>query len=155
MLRGAFVVLLALGMLPLVPASPVVEEAEALEGTTNYGDFFVIAHRDGRPGSITGNVLVGAATDYSWQYGYRERWASSSMFLSKRPVSLLHDWQVRLKANLAEPRAGKAPAGVTNLGSNLQIGLAKENDPTTLNTSNAGLPFSEHEHFHHSFPYSF
>ena len=45
LLSALMTVVLAAGLLPIVPASPAVEEAEALEGTTNYGDFFVIGHR--------------------------------------------------------------------------------------------------------------
>lgn len=88
---------LVAGLLPLVPVESVpgvsvVEEAQALEGTTNYGDFFTIGHRDGQPGSITGNRLVAGRTDYSWAYEYRSsRWASSSAFVSKKQVSLTSD----------------------------------------------------------------
>ena len=42
LLSALLAVVLAAGLLPIVPASPVVEEAEALAGTTNYGDFFTI-----------------------------------------------------------------------------------------------------------------
>ena len=138
-LRGAFAVLLAVGMLPLVPGAPAVKEAEALEGTTNYGDFFVIGHRDGSPGSISGNVLLGSATDYSWQYEYRaNRWASSSVFMSKRPVSLLHDWEVRVRGNLAEPAGTVAGSTANNMFSNLQIGLTSNSNPSQT-TGMAGV----------------
>ena len=109
LLSALLAVVLAAGLLPIVPASPVVEEAEALAGTTNYGDFFTIGHRGGRPGSISGNTLRGASTQNYWDYEYRDnRWMSSSVFISKRPVSLLHDWTVNVHANLSEPEIGRA-----------------------------------------------
>ena len=121
-------------MLPLVPASPVVEEAEALEGTTNYGDFFTIGHRDGQPGSISGNRLISARTDYSWAYGYRaKRWASSSTFVSKRTVSLASDWEIKFKVSMTEPRQALASASTSHIRCNFQGGLSSTSDAANLN----------------------
>lgn len=133
LLSALMTVVLAAGLLPIVPASPAVEEAEALEGTTNYADFFTIGHRDGRPGSISGNVLLGSDTRYTSGYGFRaNRWASSSAFISKKPISLGHDWQVRIRANLADPTAANAPGNASKLITNVQIGLSSTSDPTSL-----------------------
>ena len=132
LLSALLSVVLVASLLPIVPASPVVEEAEALEGTTNYADFFTIGHRGGRPGSISGNTLRGASTQNYWDYEYRDnRWMSSSVFISKRPVSLLHDWTVNVHANLAEPALSNAGAGSNATTANFQIGLSSVSDPAS------------------------
>ena len=43
LLSALLAVVLAAGLLPIVPASPVVEEAEAFEGTTHYQGYFTPA----------------------------------------------------------------------------------------------------------------
>lgn len=55
LLRVSLAVILAAGLLPLLPVTPAVEEAEALAGTTNYEDAFKIINRRGTPGDISGN----------------------------------------------------------------------------------------------------
>ena len=128
--KAALAVILAAGLLPLVPDASVVEEAEALEGTTNYGDFFTMGHRGGKPGVISGNTLRGASTQNRSDYEYRDnRWMSSSVFISKPPVSLLHDWEVCLRANLAEPSFANAGSTTSSAVSNLQMGLSSISDP--------------------------
>ena len=60
LLRASLAAILTAGLLPLLPVAPVVEEAEALSGTSNYANMFTIANRRGAPGSISGNTLRAA-----------------------------------------------------------------------------------------------
>ena len=100
LLRGAMAVLLMAGLLPLVPGSPSAEEAEGLEGTTKYEDFFKPLNYAGEPASIDGNILrVGIADSYSPAPSLPLELQSCAIFVSKRPVSLLSSWEVRFTAS--------------------------------------------------------
>ena len=127
-LRASLAVILAAGLLPLLPVAPIVEEAEGLEGTTNYDDFFNVKNRSGSPASISGNRLRAASTvrtsDYGWYNG--DRWMSGGAFVSKAPVSLDYSWEAQLQAYLATPNAG---ASHNSIGSNIQLGLSTNPNP--------------------------
>lgn len=100
-LRGAMAVLLAAGILPLVPGSPAVEKAQGLEGTTKYEDLFNIINFWGKAGNISGQTLTSGSTysssDYEFTYG--AVWQSCALFVSKKPVSLLNSWEVSFQGS--------------------------------------------------------
>ena len=85
-----------------MPATPAVQEAKALEGTTDYSVLFSIQHWFGSPGVLSGNTLRFASTLSSSHYTASDAytWSSSSEFITKKPISLLHDWTVSFEANV-------------------------------------------------------
>lgn len=96
-LRGALVVILAVGLLPMTPAAMGVDRAEALEGTTNYSDFFNFQQINGTPGQYLGNstflvASTAAVSDYGSVANSANSNRSAANLRSKNEVSLLCDW---------------------------------------------------------------
>lgn len=95
LLRGAMAVLLMAGLLPLVPGSPAVEEAEAdLVQCTDMNKLFYMKNNYGRPGAISGNRLTVANTRSYAPLGYDNGWSSSADMNPYKPVSLLQSWDI-------------------------------------------------------------
>ena len=132
--RVALAVLLAAALVPVLPASSFVQEAEALEGTTKYEDFFSIINYTGKPANITDNTLRVGSTfsrdHYDLLPGSATYWDSSSGFVSKKPVSLLNSWIVRVKGQ-ASPPALNSDLKSTKV--NVSLGFCTNGIPSLTN----------------------
>lgn len=111
-LKGALAILLAAGLLPLIPGTPPVEEAEALAGTTDYAAYFTWENRFGSPTTYpTGGRLRVASTvntsdfeklDASAAGGIATAQMSSGVFVSKAKVSLQHNWTLKFTGEIPD-----------------------------------------------------
>lgn len=93
--------------LPLANAASEPSGSTGFEGTTNYSDFFAIDNRCGTVGAISGNTLTAASTTNREHYDWstiNARWVSSAAFVSRKPISLEHDWRVNLTAEISNPQ---------------------------------------------------
>ncbi len=131
LLRASLAVILAAGLLPLLPVAPVVEEAEALSGTSNYANMFTIANRRGTPGSISGNTLraAGLITAADSIKLSESSYGSSAFFISKRAVPLNMSWRVRASVNFRN--FGLVP-GATMTGANMMFGFSRTSASSSL-----------------------
>ena len=139
LLSALLAVVLAAGLLPIVPASPVVEEAEAFEGTTNYQGYFTPAQIAGKYGYVSGNVLYASSTSNSNYYKNSDgagKWLSSSAFVSTRAVSFTHDWTVNVTARMAPLVWGAHTADVRE---RVTLGLSTTKDPTKVTGQQLGI----------------
>ncbi len=131
LLRASLAAILTAGLLPLLPVAPVVEEAEALAGTTNYEDAFKIINRRGTPGTISGNILRAAsyvnATD-SEVVG--DSYSSSALLISKTTMPLSMTWRVRASVSF---RNFRLLANSSGMGGNMMFGFTEGNNGSSLN----------------------
>lgn len=106
--RLVLVVLLAFMTVPVLPAISPDQKVEALEGTANYADMFRGANRFGFDSgvSVGSDGTVGAASTSNFvRVPSSSTISSSACFASKRSISLLNSWEIRLQGNLPTIRA--------------------------------------------------
>ncbi|WP_304425785.1 hypothetical protein [uncultured Adlercreutzia sp.] len=134
-LRGMLAVILAVGLLPVVPATVGVEVAEAAVGTTDYDAYFERYDTHGAPTRpITNGVLRVASTQNAADYvqtsgNFCTR--SDGCFVSRNPVSLKHDWVLRFKGQIPNPTRTSS-IRLTNLG--LTSGLCLTKNASVTNS---------------------
>lgn len=130
--KAALAVILAAGLLPLVPGAPVVEEAEALSGSTDYSSIFTIANRNGTPGYISGSTLVAASSMKPSDYAVvgEGQCRSSAFFISKKSMPLDMSWMIEATVNF---RNLTYASGYANVGMNAMLGFTTGNNSNALN----------------------
>ena len=126
-------ILLAASLIPLVPGTPGVEEAEAAVGTTKYEDFF---NPGGAPARVlSGNTFCVASTERVTDYRHASTGLNRSdgYFVSKAPVSLKHDWTLRFTGSVPNISV----AGTSSVGANagFNVGFVSDASASDLNVS--------------------
>ena len=131
-MRGLLAAFLVAGLVPSVPGSPTVEEAEAAAGTTNYADFF---NPGGMARRSSATTFIVASTEKTSDYGYSSSFnmmRSDGYFISKAPVSLKHDWELKFTGNVPNIWIGGA---VTGSNTAFNVGFASNAAASDLNVS--------------------
>lgn len=138
-LKGALAILLAATLVPLIPGTPPVEEAEALAGTTDYAAYFDRYNKTGsptRPITSAGVLRVAGTASGDWaQVAGSKQSRSDGQYISKGKVSLNHNWTLTFSGKVSPPSLSRNDLDLVNTA--LVAGVAASTDPNPGQGGNA------------------
>lgn len=138
-MKGALAILLAAGLLPLIPGTPPVEEAEALAGTTDYAAYFNRYNKTGhptRPVTSAGVLRVAGTASGDWgQVAGSKQSRSDGQYISKGKVSLNHNWTLTFSGKMSPPSLSRNDLDLINTA--LVAGVSASTNPNPGQGGNA------------------
>lgn len=135
--RRAVRILLAATLLPLLPVSLIVEEAQAFEGTTDHSKVFEGLNVFGEPVVFVDDETARLAStlDESHISAYLDRpdiSISMGAFMSTQPISLEHNWELAFDASVP---ALPMLSDYKFVNIDLIFGLQQSKDPRNTTTT--------------------
>ena len=117
----------------IIPCSPAVPHAEAMEGTDNYSILYSYQNVYGTPALIDGNTLRVASTLEPQHYDFFSKpyiVRSAANFKPKRMFSLLGNWTLHLRGNITPLTASEM--GKRAYDTYISISFGNSDDITSL-----------------------